>query len=281
VTAAIPLRRPRSLPARTRRERIVGTAQILAAHLPPLTLFYTGTRREDWIALGVLYLFNMFGLGASMHRYFTHKAFRTSRTFQFFLALLAAVFYGDPIHFAGSHRLHHRFSDTDRDPHSPREGAWHCWIGNLIEDGYTERERLEMVPDLTRYPELMWVHRHWFLVGSLAALAVYLSGGYTMAVLAFGGNLLLKLHLMSAINFFGHRGEGGPDGDLSTNNAFLGIFCFGEGWHHNHHLYPGAARSGVRWYELDVVYYILKILSWVGLVWELREVPEAARRRAC
>lgn len=273
--AAVSLPAPRShrTPASTAREKLFITAGLMALHTPPLTLFFTGVRKQDWVAFGIVYLLSIWALGGVTHRYFSHRAFQTSRVFQFAMALLAGAFLGDPVEFAGKHRLHHKNSDTDDDPHSPRHGLWHCWIGNLLDDGYTTEEKLEAVPDLTKFPELMWLHRYWLATGLAAAAIVYAIGGYTMFALAYCLNVVLRVHLLASVNYFCHRG-GVVDGDASRNSLWLAIVFLGEGWHRNHHRYPGAARSGFRWYEVDALYYIIRALEWVGLVWNVRSAPE-------
>ena len=249
-------------------------------HLAPLSLLHTGVSRRDWIAFGVLYAVALFALGGGLHRYFAHRSYRTSRGFQFFLAVLGACFFGDPIGFSGRHRLHHRHSDTARDIHDLRRGLWYTWIGRLLEDGYPEAEILDATRDLARYPELLWLHRRCAWIGVGAAATVWGLGGYTMFAAGYCLALcLVGIHGASAINFFGHQVRPrrfGTD-DLSSNNAWLGVVMFGEGWHNNHHAYPSAARSGILWYEIDLLYYGLKLLSWTGLIWDLHEVPDAVR----
>jgi len=229
-------------------------------------------------------LLTVFALGAGMHRYFSHRAFKTSRAFQLFMALLAGAFFGDAVSFAGRHRIHHCHSDTEADVHSPREGMWHCWLGHVLKHRYDESDVLAMVPDLTRYPELMWLHRFWIVPGALVASGAWLLGGYPLFAAGFCLSCLTALHVTSAVNYFGHRGRRRPFdvGDDSSNSILLAILFLGEGWHNNHHRFPSAARAGLRWWEVDVLYYVLKLLSWTGLIWDLREprLPVAEPRSA-
>jgi stearoyl-CoA desaturase (Delta-9 desaturase) len=249
---------------------------ILLAHLLPLTLLFTGATPGDWIACAALCLLICFAIGGGMHRYFAHRAFRTSRAFQFLLALLGSAFFGDAVGFAGKHRLHHRHADTDRDLHSPRQGLWHCWLGHLLRERCTEEEILRAARDWAAYPELMWLHRYFYLPGLAMIAAIYVIGGYSMVAAGYALSwCLMAVHAPAAINYFCHRGGSRrfETPDDSTNRPVLGVLLLGEGWHNNHHRHPGAARAGFRRWEVDGLYAMLKVLSWLGLVWDLREPP--------
>jgi stearoyl-CoA desaturase (Delta-9 desaturase) len=249
---------------------------ICLLHVPPLTLLWIPVTRVQWAGFGVGYVIVAFALGGALHRYFAHRAFQTSRLFQFVLGLLAAACFADPIGFAGRHRLHHRWSDTNRDLVGPRHGLWSAWIGHLLSDRYSERDLITVTRDLRRYPEIRWLHEWSFAAGVLAIALVWFVGGWT--VLAAGYCLpwcLLAVHGTSAVNYVCHRfgARRYATGDHSTNHALLGLVLLGEGWHNNHHRFPRAARSGFRRWELDFLYYIIRLLAVMGLVWALREVP--------
>jgi stearoyl-CoA desaturase (delta-9 desaturase) len=257
-------------------------AVILALHLIPLGLFWTGTSTSDWVAFGIMYAVMIFGVGGALHRYFAHRSFKTSRAGQFILGLAAGTALGDPVAFSGKHRIHHKHSDTPKDVHSPKQGVWYCWIGSLLDEGYTEEEVLAVSSDLTRYPELMWLHRYFYVSALAAAAITYLIGGYTMFATGFCLSFVAVLHATSAVNYFCHRGgkRQYDTNDYSTNRPVLSFFILGEGWHNNHHFYPGSARSGFFWYELDLIFCVLKIMSWLGIIWDMKPVPETVKRAA-
>jgi stearoyl-CoA desaturase (delta-9 desaturase) len=269
-------------PSRTVGPKALPAAAILLAHLLPLTLPFTSVSGRDWLACGVSCVVIIFAVGGGLHRYFAHRAFKTSRAFQLFLGVLAACFFGDPVGFAGKHRLHHRHADTERDVHSPRQGLWYCWIGHLLEERCTEQEVLAAAADLARYPELMWLHRYSFVPGTLAAGCMFLAGGYSLLVAGYVLSwCLMAIHAPALVNYVCHRAGNRrfETADGSTNNALVGLLLFGEGWHNNHHRYPGSARSGLEWYELDLLFGMLKALAWLGLVWDLREAPRTGTLR--
>lgn len=260
-------------------QKLISATGILLFHVPPLTLPFIETSRNDWIAFAMFYLLVLFALGIGLHRYFAHRAFKTSRAFQFVLALLGGACFGDPIGFSGRHRLHHRHSDTERDYHGPRHGLWFAWFGHLLEDGYEEREILGATRDWAKYPELIWVHRHSWLLGGAAAALIFVFGGYSIFAVYCLSWCLIAVHGSFAVNYLCHLGgrRRYETEDNSSNSALVAVMLLGEGWHNNHHRYPGAARAGFFWYEFDGLYYLLKLLSWFGLVWDLREVPYAIK----
>jgi stearoyl-CoA desaturase (delta-9 desaturase) len=260
---------PRALPA----------LLILVLHAQPIVALIQGAHLSDWIVCVALYLMTSVGVGIGLHRYFAHRSFQTSRGFQFTLCLLAGIAFGDPIWFAGKHRLHHKHSDTSLDVHSPAQGFWFCWFSSIFDDGYSENEILARARDLTRYPELMWIHKYYYVPPVAVAAVAYLVGGYSMFAIGYCLSLLLALHAASAVNYYCHKGTNRryETPDCSTNNAVIGVLTLGEGWHNNHHHYPGTARAGFFWWEMDIFYYILKCFSWMGLVWDLREVPKRVK----
>ena len=248
---------------------------LITLHAIPAAAIIRGTSSSDWIACVMSYVVIAMSTGVGLHRYFAHRAFRTSRVFQCFLAVLACTSFVDPIGFAGKHRLHHRHADRDADVHSPRQGFWYCWLGSLIDDGYSDREILSMASDWRRFPELMWLH-HWFWIPAVALGGVtWWIGGFSMFAMCFCLSRVLLLHLISTVNFFCHFAgtRRFATADASTNNMVVALLTFGEGWHNNHHRHPRSARAGLRWWEIDPVWYVIKLLAWIGLVWNVREAP--------
>jgi stearoyl-CoA desaturase (Delta-9 desaturase) len=280
ISAPIPAL-PKLQPRRRKsvRQKFIPAAGIALAHVLPLTLFFTGTRWRDWIVFAVLFCGVNYGLGLALHRYFAHRSFRTSRVFQFCLGWLACIFFGDPIGFAGKHRLHHKFADQPEDVHTPLQGIWHCWIGSLLDDGYPEQEILRHARDWQLFPELRFLHRFYFLPALLLMAGLWAVGGYRLFVTGYVLAFLVGTHGPSAVNYLCHRGSRRrfATPDLSTNNWLLGWFLFGEGWHNNHHFYPAAANSGIAWYEVDFHYYTIRLLALLGLVWSVRTVSDKPR----
>lgn len=252
---------------------------IVSLHAIPAIAIARGTSAGDWAACAGFYIVAALGTGVGLHRYFAHRSFRTSRTFQFLLGVLACTSFADPIGFAGKHRLHHRHSDTESDVHSPRQGWWYCWYGSLVDDGRTEREIVSAARDLARYPELRSLRRWFVLPGAALGALTWWLGGFSMFAIGFVLSRCLLLNLVSTVNYFGHLA--GPrryaTRDASTNNALVALLSFGEGWHNNHHYYPASARAGFYWWEIDPVYYVIRLLAWLGIVWDVRTVPDGVQ----
>jgi stearoyl-CoA desaturase (delta-9 desaturase) len=240
----------------------------------------------SWHGVGLalaLYAVRMFGVTAGYHRYFSHRTYRTGRGFQFFLAVLAqSSVQKGALWWAAHHRDHHKYSDTPKDPHSFRNyGFWYSHVGWILSRD-TEATDFAKIPDLARYPELRWLNR-WHAVPGLAlAVLLYAVGGAETLVWGFLVSTTLLWHGTFTINSLSHifgKRRYATDDD-SKNNPLLAIVTMGEGWHNNHHYYPRSVRQGFFWWEIDATYYVLKLLSGVGLVWDLHVPPSRVRTGA-
>jgi stearoyl-CoA desaturase (delta-9 desaturase) len=222
----------------------------------------------------------MFGITAGYHRYFSHRAFRTSRAFQLVLAILgAASAQKGPLWWAAHHRDHHRWSDGPEDIHSPfRHGFWWSHVGWILSRRH-DATKLGRVKDLARFAELRWLDRwHLAVPGALAA-GLFLAGGLPALLWGFFVSTALLWHGTFVINSLAHvlgsRRYATADG--SRNSLLLALVTFGEGWHNNHHFYPSAASQGFFWWEVDVSYYALRALAALGVVRDLRTPPAHVR----
>jgi stearoyl-CoA desaturase (delta-9 desaturase) len=238
-----------------------------------------GPSAGDWWLMAAMFAAISFGCTVGLHRYFAHRSFKTSRAFGFVMALCAGAAFGDPIAFSARHRRHHAESDTEHDVHSPNQGWFHCWFGTLLDYRLEEAQMARLVPDLVALPELRWLHRFFFLPGVITIAATAWLGGPSAFAIGYCGACLLVVHAGSAVNYFGHLIGTRPyaTNDRSTNHPVLALISLGEGWHNNHHYYPAACRAGFQWWQIDILYYEIKILSWLGLVWDLNEVPDRVR----
>ncbi len=258
------------------RYRLVETIPFVLAHLACLAAIWTGVHATDLIIAAGLYALRMFGVSAGYHRYFAHRSFKTSRAFAFFLGFLAqSSAQRGILWWAGNHRQHHRFSDTDNDVHSPvLRGFWHAHLGWFFTEKHRDTD-LAAVPDLAEYPELVWLDRHTYLPAVLTGLVVWLMAGWSGLVVGFLWSTVVLWHATFSINSLAHvvGRRRYVTGDHSRNNLWLALLTFGEGWHNNHHHYQSATRQGFRWHEIDVSYYLLKALAAAGLVWDLRSPP--------
>ncbi len=245
----------------------------------------------SWVAVGVAlgaYAVRMFAITAFYHRYFSHRSFQTSRWMQFIFAIVGSTaIQRGPIWWASHHRAHHKYSDTDADVHSPvRDGFWWSHVGWILSRG-NFRPRLELVKDLTRFPELRFLDRFDVVVPLLSLTLFYALGEFLLArgmdtsgaqlvVWGFCISTIVTYHITFCINSIAHihGSRRYPTRDSSRNNLILSLLTFGEGWHNNHHRFPASVRQGFRWYEVDLSYYALRVMELMGLVWRLNPLPK-------
>ena len=248
----------------------------IAVHVACLGVIWVGW---SWTAVAIaagLYTVRMFAITGFYHRYFSHRTFQTSRLTQFVFALLgASSAQRGPLWWAAHHRKHHRHSDTELDVHSPgQHGFWWSHMGWITAPGNFPTD-LNEVRDLAKYPELRFLDRFDILVPAALATTLFLLGGAQWLIWGFFVSTVVLFHCTCFINSLAHQlGTQRYDtGDHSRNSFLLALVTFGEGWHNNHHKYPGAARQGFFWWEIDLTYYGLWLLARLRIISDLRAVP--------
>lgn len=252
----------------------------------------TGCSNTALIVCVVLYCIRMFAITAFYHRYFSHRAFKTSRTLQLVFALLGSTaMQRGPLWWAAHHRVHHARSDKAGDVHSPnvRSFIW-SHIGWLTSTKNMPTT-YEKIPDFAIYPELRLINRFDWAMPLLLLVLLYLSGeclrsccpaletsGWQLVAWGFFVSTTILFHATCSINsiahLFGYRRYETPDN--SRNNPLLAIMTLGEGWHNNHHKFSNCARQGVAWWEVDITFAMLVLLSKCGLVYDLKPLPTSA-----
>ena len=247
----------------------------------------------NWVNLGLLlgmYIPTALGVTVGYHRLFTHRSFETNRVVQFVLGVLGSMAVEGPLlDWVALHRRHHEHSDTPDDPHSPHtegrgllgllRGFWHAHVGWVFRAGPTDLTRY--VKDLRRSAllrELNALFPLWVAVGLLipGVLGGVLTGSWFGALLGliWGGGVRIFFvhHVTWSVNSICHLWGGRPyeSGDESRNNFVLGVLALGEGWHNNHHAFPTSARHGLRWWQIDVSYWVIRGLALLGLAWKVK-----------
>ena len=263
----------------------------LALHLACFGVIWVGVSTTAVVVAIALYVLRMFAVTGFYHRYFSHRTFRTSRPMQFVFAVLgASAVQRGPLWWASQHRHHHVHADDEHDTHSPkRHGfAWAHMVWFLTHANFHTRH--ELVSDLSRYPELRFLDRFDVLVPLTLALLLFGLGeilsvwapalgtnGAQLLVWGFAISTVVLCHATFTVNSLahtvGHRRYATRDD--SRNNFWLALLTLGEGWHNNHHHFPGSARQGFYWWEIDMTYYALCGLAALGLIWNLKPVPAA------
>jgi len=220
------------------------------------------------------------GLTLSFHRYFAHRAFQMNRLARFVWAFIGtAAMQKGPLWWAGHHVNHHRYADRDGDPHSPMvSGVYYAHIGWFLND--TKHEHLPpsnpVMRDFAKAPEIVWLNSWFWFPPLLLAIAMFLIGGMPWLIWGFCLPTMTLAHATFAINTVNHMfGSRRFDTiDESRNNALTAFFAVGEGWHNNHHRYQRSARNGFYWWEFDLTWYVIRLMQMVGLVWDVKTVPD-------
>ncbi len=247
----------------------------LLLHAAALSVCFVSFR---WSLAGLmlaLYAVRMFAVTAGYHRYFSHRSYRLGRLSQFLMAFLAETSgQKGVLWWAAHHRVHHRTADHEGDIHSPGLGGlWWAHVGWVLSNKHDEYD-LRLVQDFAKYPELRWLDRHYCVPPAMLGIAILLLGGIGAFVWGFLVSTVLLFHATFTINSLAHvwgsRRFATPDD--SRNNFFLALLTFGEGWHNNHHRFMYACRQGLRWWEVDVTYYVLRLMQWLGIARDLRGI---------
>jgi stearoyl-CoA desaturase (delta-9 desaturase) len=279
--------RPASVASRQPRSRSLlpnwlKCLPFVSIHLACLAVLFTGIDATAILLCGVFYFIRMFGITGGYHRYFAHRSYKTSRVMQFLIACLGcSAMQKGPLWWASHHRQHHRFSDTPDDPHSPHVTSfWWAHLGWVLSEDHVDTP-WHAISDWARYPELRWLDRFHWLPGIFLAAACFLiglatgglAGAWSALVCGFVISTVFVYHATFSINSLSHllgKRRYQTD-DQSRNNLFLALITLGEGWHNNHHHYQSSANQGFFWWEIDISYYIIRLLSFVGLVWDIRK----------
>jgi stearoyl-CoA desaturase (Delta-9 desaturase) len=255
-----------------------------------------------WTDLGLLlgmYVLTALGITVGFHRLFVHHSFETYLWEKFIWAILGSMaIQGSLFKWVGMHRKHHRYSDTPKDPHSPQHGGrgvlgllkgfWHAHIGWFFEADPPDLDHY--IKDLQASPSLrvasalfpLWVVLGLVLPAVLGGV-ITLSWGGVWTGLIWGGlvRIFLVHHVTWSVNSACHLWGFRPykSHDMSRNNLLFGILALGEGWHNTHHAFPTSARHGLRWWQIDVSYWVIRTLALIGLAWNLKLPTKAAQAK--
>ena len=259
-----------------------------AIHLACILVIWAGISWIAVLALIATYGIRMFAITAGYHRYFSHRSYKTTRFFQFIMGFIgSSAAQKGPLWWAAHHRHHHRHSDQEEDIHSPRKGLWWSHVGWILCDKY-KCAHLKLVHDLQKFPELRFLDRFHLIAPVSLALILFGLGatinyyfphlgtsGFQLLIWGFFLSTVLLYHGTFTVNSLAHvigrrRFETSDD---SKNSFLISMITLGEGWHNNHHRFPSSERQGFYWWEIDVSHYILRLLSWLRIVWDLRTPP--------
>ncbi|MCB1743117.1 MAG: fatty acid desaturase [Gammaproteobacteria bacterium] len=262
--------------------------------------WHYGIHAVDIALLVFMYVVTILGVELGYHRYLTHRSMKTSPFFRAVLVIVGCMAaHGPPIWWVAIHRRHHMYSDHAEDPHSPSPrvhgasfgqrlaGAWHAHIAWMFNPECTAAHASRYAQDLFADRRIWWIDRFywgWVLLG--LAIPTVLGGLLTASwsgawtgfiwgglVRMFLGQHALWWGIVTVCHLFGTRPF--VSNDDSRNNVIVAIIFLGDGWHNNHHAFPTSAKVGLRWWEIDMTWWVVSVLKRVGLVWDVK-VPSRA-----
>ncbi len=273
---------PVTLAPADRWQARMNLARFAALHAAALSVFAVPIAPGLVWWLAASYLVRMFGVTAGYHRYFSHRSYRLGRVPQFLMAVLAQTSgQKGVLWWAAHHRDHHRYSDGPEDIHSPHQGFWWAHVGWILSPRYDAYDP-KRVADFGGYPELRWLDRHHWVPTVAYGAAIWAVGGFSAFVWGYLVATVALYHATFAINSVAHvwGTRPFPTRDDSRNNFWLALVTLGEGWHNNHHHCRSSCRQGVRWWEIDLTYAGLRVLSLLGIARDLRPFVASPARPA-
>jgi sn-1 stearoyl-lipid 9-desaturase len=230
------------------------------------------------IAAGLYYLTGAIGICLGYHRLLTHRSMRLARPLEYLVATLGVLaLQGGPIAWVATHRAHHAFSDTERDPHNAQRGFLWSHVGWLYRRNPARLSRSEehrFATDLLADPYYRFLETTAVLWQAALVVVLFAFGGWSWVVWGVFVRLVATYHVTwlvnSAAHLRGYRTFRGPGRDRSTNNWWVALLAWGEGWHNNHHAFPFSARHGLRWFELDATWWTIRLLVWLRLARDVK-----------
>jgi sn-1 stearoyl-lipid 9-desaturase len=261
----------------TRRDKLNWNTIIAVSlfHLAAIPALFTFSW-QNFAATAILWIIaSSWGIGIGFHRLLTHRGFVASRWLTRFFAFCGTLaLQSGPITWVTTHRMHHAFTETERDPHSPRNGTYWSHIGWIFR-GTAQHQpqaiRERYSPDLLRDPVLCFLDKYYWVPSVGLAAILFAIGGWSMVVWALALRIVVSWHFTWAVNSVTHivgsrRFETRDD---SRNNGLVALFTFGEGWHNNHHAIPRSAKHGLTWKEVDFNWMQLWTMQKLGLIRDL------------
>ena len=250
---------------------IIGSFHLLA--IPALFSF-------SWPNLAAMLVGNWIvgsiGVGLGWHRLLTHRGFKAPKWLEYTLSIFATMSVQDPPNnWIATHRMHHAFTDTDKDPHSIKPGFWWAQIGWILWGTAQDHDAATLqryIPDLLKDKWHTVISRYFYVPIIVSALILFAIGGWTMVVWGVFARVVVGWHTTWFVNSLAHIYGPRPydTGDNSTNNWFVAILTFGEGWHNNHHMSPTSARHGLKWYQFDMNWIAIRIFEKLGWATNIR-----------
>lgn len=254
------------------------TITMIIFHLASVAALFMFTWQGLAAAVVLWWISGSLGIGMGFHRLLTHRGYKTPKAVEYFLTVCGLLtLEGGAIDWVVTHRIHHAHTETERDPHTPREGLWWAhmgWIFTGTAQQHGEAVMRRYAPDLMKDPVHVWLNRMFYVPVVIVGALLLAFGGWPLLFWGMFLRTTVGLHatwlVNSATHLWGTRRF--ETTDDSTNSWWVALLTFGEGWHNNHHAHPVAARHGLRWYEIDVNWYGIRTLQLLGLAKDIKQV---------
>ncbi len=254
----------------------ITTIALVVFHLGALAALAFWDYGAILTALVLYVVAGMLGIGMGYHRLLTHRGYKTPRAVEYFLTWCATLaLEGGPIFWVATHRIHHQHSDDEGDPHTPREGTWWAHMGWIVTGKGMHHDasmHARYVPDLVRDPVHVALSKWHWTSNVVVGLVLLAFGGIPYVLWGIFFRTTVGLHSTWLVNSATHKwgSRRFATRDDSTNNWWVALVTFGEGWHNNHHAHPTSARHGLAWFEVDLNWIGIRTLQAMGLAWDVK-----------
>ena len=246
-------------------------------HLLALGIFFVPfSWKAFWVFFALQWITGGLGICLCYHRLLTHRSFKLWKPLEYALAVCACLaFQNGPIKWVATHRVHHANSDREGDPHSPTKGFWWAhmgWLFSFDETFDTYEKYRTYAPDLANDPVYRFLNSTFVIYQVILGIVLYAWGGLPFVIWGIFFRTVFMWHctwlVNSAAHTWGYRTWAVED--KSTNNWWVALLTYGEGWHNNHHAFPRSAAHGLKWWELDLTYFTVRALTAVGLASDIQ-----------
>ncbi|CAI9767228.1 unnamed protein product [Fraxinus pennsylvanica] len=256
---------------------------VVAMHSLCLFAPFTFNWGALWVAVGLYIITGLLGITLSFHRHLSHRSFKLPKWLEYFFAYCGVqALQGSPIDWVSTHRHHHQFCDSEKDPHSPIEGFWFSHMSWLFDrNSILERcGKPDNVGDLEKQPFYKFLRSTYVIHPIALGALLYALGGFPYIVWGMGVRIVWVYHITWLVNSACHvwGKQAWNTGDLSRNNWCVAMLAFGEGWHNNHHAFEYSARHGLEWWQIDMTWYVIRFLEAIELATDVK-LPNSTQKQ--
>jgi len=257
--------------AKSNKIQWVTLTTVTIFHILALWALFTFSWQNLIAAAVTWWIAGSWGIGMGYHRLLTHGGFKTPKWMEYFLTFCGTLgLQSGAITWVTTHRIHHAFTETENDPHSPRGGTFWSHVGWILQgtaQNQTEATKKRFAPDLMKDKVHVFMNEYYWVTPIIGAVVLFAIGGWSMVLWGTFLRQVIGWHstwlVNSATHLWGTRRF--ETHDDSRNNGLIAALTFGEGWHNNHHANPRSAKHGLTWYEFDVNWVQIKFLEKIGL----------------